>query len=81
LNQLVDFHEIQQGGHATEGDLDAINFNPIPFNHFKMVKVTGSVTDWYRTKHPMHCSHFLTSVLGLQQRYLTAKQEDGKKCD
>jgi hypothetical protein len=21
LNQFVDFHEIQQGGHATEGDL------------------------------------------------------------
>jgi hypothetical protein len=25
----VDFHEIQQGGHATEGDLDAIIFNPV----------------------------------------------------
>jgi hypothetical protein len=25
---MVDFHEIQQGCHATEGDLDAICLNP-----------------------------------------------------
>jgi hypothetical protein len=29
LNQSVHCHEIQQGGHAIEGDLDAITFNPI----------------------------------------------------
>jgi hypothetical protein len=29
LNQLVDFYEIQEGGHAIEGDLDVIIFNPI----------------------------------------------------
>jgi hypothetical protein len=27
-NQLVHFHEIQQGGHAVECDLSAIHFNP-----------------------------------------------------
>jgi hypothetical protein len=27
LNQLVDFHEIQQEGHAIDGDPDAIIFN------------------------------------------------------
>jgi hypothetical protein len=30
LNQLVDFNEIQYGGHAIEGDLDAVFFNPVP---------------------------------------------------
>jgi hypothetical protein len=30
LNQLVDFYEIQYGGHAIEGDLDAVLFNPVP---------------------------------------------------
>jgi hypothetical protein len=29
LNQLVDFHDIQQGSQAIEGDLDAVPFNPI----------------------------------------------------
>jgi hypothetical protein len=29
LNQLVEFHEIQYGGHAIEGDLDAVLFNPV----------------------------------------------------
>jgi hypothetical protein len=28
FKQLVDVHEIQQGGHAIEGDLDAILSNP-----------------------------------------------------
>jgi hypothetical protein len=28
LNHLVDFHEIQQGGHIIEGDLDVIFFIP-----------------------------------------------------
>jgi hypothetical protein len=27
---MVDFYEIQQGGHAIEGDLDAIIINPVP---------------------------------------------------
>jgi hypothetical protein len=27
---LVDFDEIQYGGHVIEGDLDAIHFNPVP---------------------------------------------------
>jgi hypothetical protein len=27
LDQQVDFHEIQQEGHATEGDLNAILYN------------------------------------------------------
>jgi hypothetical protein len=30
LNQLVDFYEIKQEGHAIEGDLDAVRFNPVP---------------------------------------------------
>jgi hypothetical protein len=30
LNQLVDFCEIQYGGHATEDDLGAVLFNPVP---------------------------------------------------
>jgi hypothetical protein len=30
LNQLVDFCEIQWGGHAIEGDLDAVLFDPVP---------------------------------------------------
>jgi hypothetical protein len=34
LNQLVDFHKIQQAGHTIEEDLNAISFN-----HFKMVEV------------------------------------------
>jgi hypothetical protein len=29
LNQFVDFYEIQQEGHAIEGDLDAIIFNAV----------------------------------------------------
>jgi hypothetical protein len=29
FKQLVDFHELQQGGHVTQGDLNAINFNPV----------------------------------------------------
>jgi hypothetical protein len=29
LNQLVDFYEIQQAGHAIEGDLDAVVFNAV----------------------------------------------------
>jgi hypothetical protein len=29
LNQLAHFHEMRYGGHATEGDLDAILFNPV----------------------------------------------------
>jgi hypothetical protein len=29
VNQLVDFYEIQYGGHAIEGDLDAVLFNPV----------------------------------------------------
>jgi hypothetical protein len=29
LNQMVDFHEIQQEGHAIKGDLDATFFNPV----------------------------------------------------
>jgi hypothetical protein len=29
LNQFVDFYEIQWGGHAIEGDLDAVLFNPV----------------------------------------------------
>jgi hypothetical protein len=28
LNQLVDFHEIQQEGHAIEDEPEAIFFNP-----------------------------------------------------
>jgi hypothetical protein len=28
LNQLVDFYKIRHEGHAIEGDLDALNFNP-----------------------------------------------------
>jgi hypothetical protein len=30
LNQLVDFYEIQYGGHAIEGDLVAVLFNSVP---------------------------------------------------
>jgi hypothetical protein len=26
---VVDFHEIQQGGHTIEGDVDASSFNPV----------------------------------------------------
>jgi hypothetical protein len=29
LNQLIDFYEIQYGGHAIEGDLDAVLYNPL----------------------------------------------------
>jgi hypothetical protein len=29
LNQLVDFYDIQYGGHATDVDLVAILFNPV----------------------------------------------------
>jgi hypothetical protein len=43
LNQLVDFHETQQRGHAVEGDLDAIIFNPVAskipkWRTFKLVR-------------------------------------------
>jgi hypothetical protein len=30
LNQLVHFYEIQYGGHAINGNLDAVRFNPVP---------------------------------------------------
>jgi hypothetical protein len=30
LNQLVDFYEIQLGGHAIEGDFDAVLTNLVP---------------------------------------------------
>jgi hypothetical protein len=29
LNRFVDFYEIQYGGHAIEGDLDAVLSNPV----------------------------------------------------
>jgi hypothetical protein len=29
LNQLLDFHKIQQEGHAIEGDISAMIFNPL----------------------------------------------------
>jgi hypothetical protein len=29
LNQLVDFYEIQQGGHAIEGNLETVLYNPV----------------------------------------------------
>jgi hypothetical protein len=29
LNHLVEFYEIQLGGHDTEGDINAIIFNPV----------------------------------------------------
>jgi hypothetical protein len=29
LNQLVDFYEIRHGGHAVEGDIDAVLLNPV----------------------------------------------------
>jgi hypothetical protein len=32
FNQLVDFYEIRYGDHVIEGDLDAINFNPVPLS-------------------------------------------------
>jgi hypothetical protein len=43
LNQLVDFYEIQYGGHAIEGDLDAVLFNAVPstipkWRTFKLLK-------------------------------------------
>jgi hypothetical protein len=34
LNLLAYFHEIQQGGHATEGDLDAIIPMLQPFQNY-----------------------------------------------
>jgi hypothetical protein len=40
LNQLVDFHDIQQGGHAIEDDPDAIILN----------LVTLTVPKWWRLK-------------------------------
>jgi hypothetical protein len=42
---LVDFYEIQYGGHVIEGDLDAIHFNPRTFKHFKMAGVQASEVD------------------------------------
>jgi hypothetical protein len=30
MNQLVDFYEIQYGGHVIEDDHDALHFNPVP---------------------------------------------------
>jgi hypothetical protein len=29
MDEPVDFHEIQYGGHAIDGDLDAMIFNPV----------------------------------------------------
>jgi hypothetical protein len=43
LNQSVDFYKIQIGGHAIEGDLDAIKFNAVTatiqkWQTFKMLR-------------------------------------------
>jgi len=35
LNKIPDFHDIQQRGDAIEGDLDAINFNPVALTILK----------------------------------------------
>jgi hypothetical protein len=40
LNQLVEFHEIQQEGHSTEGDLDPVIFTPI----------ASTILSWMRFK-------------------------------
>jgi hypothetical protein len=45
LNQLVDFHEIQQGGHAIEDEPEAIFFQSYSFNHFERVEVQTSEGD------------------------------------
>jgi hypothetical protein len=44
LNQLVNLYEIQYGGHATEGDLNAIIVNAVATS-FKMVDVQTAVMD------------------------------------
>jgi hypothetical protein len=45
LNQLVDFHETLQGGHATKCDLDTIDFKSRNFNPSKMWDVIFSEVD------------------------------------
>jgi hypothetical protein len=42
LNQHLDFHEIRQGSHATEGDLDV---NHMASTIFKMADVQTSEVD------------------------------------
>jgi hypothetical protein len=55
LNQLVDFYEIQQGGHAIEGDLDAVLFNPIPSSIQKWR--TFKLLRWMQNLHQSTWDH------------------------
>jgi hypothetical protein len=55
LNQLVDFNEIQQGDHGTEGDLDAtILITPNqPFKKWW----TLQLPKWMQHFHQSTCDH------------------------
>jgi hypothetical protein len=48
LNQFVDFHEIHQGGHAIDGDLNPIISNPIASTIFTKAEVQTSEVDTKR---------------------------------
>jgi hypothetical protein len=41
----VEFYEIQQGGHAIEGDIDNHNFWSNSFNHSKISDIQTSQVD------------------------------------
>jgi hypothetical protein len=45
LNQLVDFYEIQYAGHAIEGNLEAVHFNPVSSTIPNMADVQTSEVD------------------------------------
>jgi hypothetical protein len=45
FNQIENFYEIQLGGHAIEGGLDACFFKSCSFNHSKMADVQTSEVD------------------------------------
>jgi hypothetical protein len=52
---LVDFYEIQHGGHAIEGDLDSVFINPVPstitkWRTFKLLK-------WMQNLHQSTWDH------------------------
>jgi hypothetical protein len=55
LNQLIDFYEIQYGGHAIEGDLDAVLFNPVPSTIPKWQ--TFELLRWMQSLHQSTWEH------------------------
>jgi hypothetical protein len=55
LNQVVDLYEIQLGGHAIEGDLDAVLFNPVPSTITKWR--TFELLRWMQNLHQSTWDH------------------------